>query len=65
MTNFAVLRDNQIVKHIVMVGENTNYKTPVIQDLIFDNEKKAIEIANTLSGENKVVVYEEEMKKAA
>lgn len=63
MTKFAILRDNQMVQHIIMVGEKLNYKTPTVEDLVFDNEKSANEVSEVLKG--KVVVYDQVELKAA
>ena len=65
MTKFAILRKNKIVRHVVMIGENTNYKEKGIMDLVFDTEKKAIDVANVLTGKTKVVIYQEEKIKEA
>jgi len=63
MNKFAILKDNQIVQQIVMVGEKLNYKTPTIMDLVFYSEKSAKEVSEVLKGE--VVVYDQSELKAA
>lgn len=66
MKMYAILRNDEYVKHLVMEGQELNYKQPVLYDLVFDTEKKAKEVSKVLKGKTKVVVYEEqEMKKAA
>lgn len=66
MKMYAILRNEEYVKHIVMEGPSLNYKEAVIYDLVFDSEKKAKEVSKVLKGKTKVVVYqEEELKQAA
>jgi len=57
MSKFAILRNENIVQHIIMVGERLNYKDPKAVDLVFDTEKNAAEVAKILGG--KVIEYDE------
>jgi hypothetical protein len=58
------MRNNKIVQQVVMTGElgYMIYKTPTVVDLTFDNENKALEVADLL---NAKVVVEEEFAKVA
>lgn len=66
MKMYAILRNDNYVKHLIMEGSNLNYKKAVVYDLVFNSEKKAKEVSKVLKGKTKVVVYEEyEIEKAA
>lgn len=66
MKMYAILRNDNYVKHLIMEGSNLNYKKAVVYDLVFNSERKAKEVSKVLQGKTKVVVYEEyEIEKAA
>jgi len=63
VAKYAILRENQILKQVVMVGDRSNYQNPVIIDLVFDTKKKAEEVSKVLTGKTEVVTYKKQMKK--
>jgi len=54
---YALEKNDEVVKHIIMVGELKYkvYKTPQVVDLVFDTEDKAQEVADVLNA--KVIEY--------
>lgn len=58
------MRNNKVVQHVVFIGDYTknNFREHKVIDLVFDTEKAAQEVANTLKAE---VSFIDEQKKAA